>query len=73
MGSFECVERLLTVSEVADRLALSRASVYRKVHAGEIPAVRLGGDGNSLRVPERELREWLYSTPVVAPVAGDAA
>jgi excisionase family DNA binding protein len=33
--------RLLTVREVADRLRISRATVYRLVAAGRIPAVRV--------------------------------
>jgi excisionase family DNA binding protein len=36
-------DRLLTVKEVCDRLSLSRATGYRHVANGTIPAVRIGG------------------------------
>jgi excisionase family DNA binding protein len=35
--------RLLTVTEVARILAVSRSSVYRLVERGELPRVRVGG------------------------------
>jgi excisionase family DNA binding protein len=54
------------VSQVSERLALSRSSVYRLLSSGVIPAVQLGGPGSSLRVPEHELEAWVYAN------AGDA-
>lgn len=41
--------RFLTVAEVADMMRVSRMTVYRLVHAGELPAIRFG---RSYRVPE---------------------
>lgn len=41
--------RFLTVSEVAELMRVSRMTVYRMIHAGELPAVRFG---RSFRVPE---------------------
>jgi excisionase family DNA binding protein len=41
--------RFLTVAEVADMMRVSRMTVYRLVHAGELPAIRFG---RSFRVPE---------------------
>ena len=41
--------RFLTVAEVADMMRVSRMTVYRLVHSGELPAVRFG---RSYRVPE---------------------
>ena len=41
--------RFLTVAEVALLMRVSRMTVYRLVHAGELPAVRFG---RSVRVPE---------------------
>ncbi|ASD20879.1 MULTISPECIES: helix-turn-helix domain-containing protein [Cryobacterium] len=41
--------RFLTVAEVAEVMRVSRMTVYRMVHAGELPAVRFG---RSFRVPE---------------------
>lgn len=53
---------LLTVDEVAARLRMSKWSVYRRVEAGELPAVRLGfGPRAPIRVSERELEAWLFS------------
>jgi excisionase family DNA binding protein len=54
--------RLLTVPETAERLRLSRQSIYRRIAAGELPAVQLGGPGTPLRVDERELDAWLYGS-----------
>lgn len=41
--------RFLTVAEVADMMRVSRMTVYRHVHSGELPAIRFG---RSFRVPE---------------------
>jgi excisionase family DNA binding protein len=35
--------RLLSLTEVAERLGVSRRTVERKVRAGELPALQLGG------------------------------
>jgi len=49
--------RLLTIPETADRLRVSRVTVYRLISSGQLPALKVGG---ALRVDENELREWLY-------------
>ncbi len=41
--------RFLTVAEVAAIMRVSKMTVYRLVHAGELPAIRFG---RSYRVPE---------------------
>jgi excisionase family DNA binding protein len=41
--------RFLTVAEVADMMRVSKMTVYRLVHSGDLPAVRFG---RSFRVPE---------------------
>jgi excisionase family DNA binding protein len=41
--------RFLTVAEVADMMRVSRMTVYRIIHSGELPAIRFG---RSFRVPE---------------------
>jgi len=41
--------RFLTVAEVAALMRVSKMTVYRMVHAGDLPAVRFG---RSYRVPE---------------------
>ncbi len=46
--------RFLTVAEVADMMRVSRMTVYRMVHSGELPAIRFG---RSFRVPESAVVE----------------
>jgi excisionase family DNA binding protein len=48
--------RFLTVAEVAALMRVSKMTVYRMVHAGELPAVRFG---RSYRVPESAVTELL--------------
>jgi excisionase family DNA binding protein len=52
---------LLTVNEVAQRLGVSRASVYRLCHEQELPYVRLrsGPKRSPIRFREDELEAWL--------------
>lgn len=48
--------QFMTVAEVADMVRVSRMTVYRMVHSGELPAVRVG---NSYRVPKTAVDELL--------------
>jgi excisionase family DNA binding protein len=49
------------VKEAAARLGCSVFTVYRKAAAGEIPRVYLGTGPNApVRVPERELEEFIF-------------
>jgi excisionase family DNA binding protein len=48
--------RFLTVAEVATLMRVSRMTVYRLVHSGELAAVRVG---RSFRVPEQALHGYL--------------
>ena len=48
--------RFLTVAEVASALRVSKMTVYRLVHGGDLTAVRVG---RSLRVPERAVDGYL--------------
>ncbi len=57
-GNFSDV-RFLTVSEVADVMRVSKMTVYRLVHSGELPAVRFG---RSYRVPESAVQQVLKNT-----------
>jgi excisionase family DNA binding protein len=52
---------LLRITEAAERLNVSRASVYRWAHDGRLPAVQLGGPGSPLRIPADELDQWLFA------------
>jgi len=62
----------LSVKEVAFRLGIHEQSVRRKIAAGEIPALQLGGPGCALRVLEDELERWLYRDRFLDPVDGSA-
>jgi excisionase family DNA binding protein len=53
--------RLLTVKETAALLDLHPMTFRRKIERGEIPALRLGAKGTSIRVDEAELESWLYA------------
>lgn len=53
---------LLTVQEVAAALAVHPATVRRRIAAGELRALRLGGKGSSIRIYERDLDAWLVAT-----------
>jgi excisionase family DNA binding protein len=46
----------LTVAEVAALMRVSKMTVYRLVHAGELAAVRVG---RSFRVPEQAVHSYL--------------
>ncbi len=47
---------LLTFAEVSAQMSVSKMTVYRLVHAGELEAVRVG---RSFRVPEKAVEEYL--------------
>jgi excisionase family DNA binding protein len=55
--------RFLTVAEVAAVMRVSKMTVYRLVHAGELPAVRVG---RSFRVPEQAVHDYLNDAYVEA-------
>lgn len=58
IGSFDGV-RFLTVAEVAALMRVSKMSVYRMIHAGELDAVRFG---RNFRVPESAVHTYLRSS-----------
>jgi excisionase family DNA binding protein len=59
-GSSELTElRLMTVAEVAAVMRVSKMTVYRLVHGGTLPAVRVG---RSFRVPEKAVHDYLASS-----------
>jgi excisionase family DNA binding protein len=55
--------RFLTVAEVATIMRVSKMTVYRLVHSGELEAVRVG---RSFRVPERAVNQYLRDAFVAA-------
>lgn len=46
----------MTVAEVATRMRVSKMTVYRLLHGGDLPAVRVG---RSFRVREEDVEEYL--------------
>jgi excisionase family DNA binding protein len=60
---------LLTLRETAAFLRQSERSIRRKVAAGDLPAIRLGGPGTPLRFDSRELESWLRENH--APAVSD--
>jgi excisionase family DNA binding protein len=48
--------RFLTVAEVASIMRVSKMTVYRLVHSGDLPAIRVG---RSFRVPEKAVDDYL--------------
>jgi excisionase family DNA binding protein len=48
--------KFLTIAEVASVMRVSKMTVYRLVHSGELPAVRVG---RSFRVSEEDVNEYL--------------
>ena len=48
--------KFLTVAEVAALMRVSKMTVYRLVHSGDLAAVRVG---RSFRVPERAVHDYL--------------
>jgi excisionase family DNA binding protein len=55
--------RFLTVAEVATVMRVSKMTVYRMVHAGDLPAVRVG---RSFRVPEKAVHDYLRNAFIEA-------
>ena len=49
--------KFLTVAEVATLMRVSKMTVYRLVHSGELASVRVG---RSFRVPERAVHDYLH-------------
>ena len=49
----------LTVAEVATMMRVSKMTVYRLVHSGELPAVRVG---RSFRVREEDANDYIRNS-----------
>ncbi|MFA6297988.1 MAG: helix-turn-helix domain-containing protein [Nocardioides sp.] len=48
--------KFLTIAEVAAMMRVSKMTVYRLVHGGELPALRVG---RSFRVLEEDVNDYL--------------
>lgn len=55
--------QFLTVAEVATIMRVSKMTVYRLVHSGDLEAIRVG---RSFRVPERAVNQYLRDAFVEA-------
>lgn len=55
--------RFLTVAEVAAMMRVSKMTVYRLLHAGELAAVQVG---RSYRVPEQAVHDYLRGAYIEA-------
>lgn len=55
--------KFLTVAEVAGLMRVSKMTVYRLVHSGELTAVQIG---RSFRVPEQAVHEYLRAAFIEA-------
>jgi excisionase family DNA binding protein len=67
MPGTRATPKLLAVGAVAERLNVSKPTVYRLISAGVIPALRIG---NALRVDACELELWLRANHA-SPVSDD--
>ena len=50
------MDKLLTVPQAADKLSVSRWTVYRLIDSGALAAIRVGG---SIRIEPSSLRELM--------------
>lgn len=51
--------QFLTIAEVATKMRVSKMTVYRLVHNGDLPAVRVG---RSFRVTEDDVNAYLQKS-----------
>jgi excisionase family DNA binding protein len=51
----------LSVARAARMLDVAPITIRRKIEAGELPAVQLGGPGSALRIPREGLEAWLWA------------
>lgn len=56
--------RFLTASEAAERMRVSKMTVYRLIKSGKLPAVQIG---KAYRVREDELERYLDASYVQVP------
>ena len=61
--------RFLTVAEVALIMRVSKMTVYRLVHSGELEAIRVG---RSFRVPEQAVNQYLRAAFVGTDLTKEA-
>lgn len=52
-------QRLLRVPAAAERLDVSERTLWRWIHAGKFPHVRLGPTRTTIRIPVAALEAWI--------------
>jgi len=57
---------LLSRSEAAERLAVSKSTIYRLIRSGELPAYKVG---HGIRVAQTDLENYIRAQP--PPVLGE--
>jgi excisionase family DNA binding protein len=50
----------LSIAAAADLLDVAPITIRRRIDAGELPAVQLGGRGSAVRIPRRAFDAWLW-------------
>lgn len=66
-GSHREPPQQLSVAEVAMMLGVSRATVYRLVHAGHLPGIRVG---RSVRVSREAVEKFIRDAALGGPDTG---
>jgi excisionase family DNA binding protein len=56
--------KFLTVTEIATIMRVSRMTVYRLVHSGELASIRVG---RSFRVLEQDVLQFVRKTAAIQP------
>jgi excisionase family DNA binding protein len=69
MHTIAHLDDYLSIREAAEMLKVSPITIRRRIEAGELSAVQLGGRGSSIRIPRAALEAWLNRHPA----GGDAA
>ncbi len=64
-------EKLLTVDEVAEILRVSPSTVYRRIQAGELPAIKLGH--RQVRVRQEDLDAYIEAHRITSTAASAEA
>jgi excisionase family DNA binding protein len=57
------VPPLMTIKECAELARVSRSHIWKRIRAGQIPAVRVGERTGPIRVPTGAFLHWLYDAP----------
>lgn len=55
-------QKWYTVAQVAEKMQMHKATVYRAIHRGNLPAVKLGE--GLYRISEKDLETWFAKMKV---------